>query len=241
VIDFLDDLDLTFRWVIGLLVYMKRWMRIERIPGVLASAYEKATRLAVESYYRQVATEVVSVFKSGCILDLGTGPGNLPVEILKRSPGIQIVAIDLSRPLIRLARARAQDAGLSQYISFEVGNAAKLSFDDNRFDMVISTGMLHSLRKPTAVLKEIHRVLKPGGEAWIYDPARIIQYIDRRQWKASLSARERFFLWLFGLIGLHKPIDVYSREQVVPLIMDAGFQSYTVEEGVGEIRIKLKK
>lgn len=197
--------------------------------------------MAVESYYRQVATEVVSVFKEGCMLDLGTGPGNLPVEIIKRAPGIQIVAIDLSRPLIRLAQARALDAGLSQYVSFEVGNAAKLSFVNNRFDMVISTGMLHSLRKPTAVLKEIYRVLKPGGEAWIYDPARITQYIDRRQWKASLSARERFFLWLFGLIGLHKPIAVYSRENVIPLIEDAGFHSYTVEEGDGEIRIKLKK
>ncbi len=58
---------------------MNKFFKIERIPGVLASSYEKATNLAIESYYHQVAEEVVSVFKEGTILDLGTGPGNLPV------------------------------------------------------------------------------------------------------------------------------------------------------------------
>ena len=208
---------------------------------MLASSHQKATYLAIESYYRQVAEEVIAVFNDGVILDLGTGPGNLPVEIVKRAPRIEIVGVDLSRQLIRMARTRALIGGLSDRISFEVGNAAKLRFADDTFDMVISTGMLHSLRKPAIVLTEINRVLKKGGEAWIYDPARIIQYIDRSKWKASLNIRARFFLWLFGLFGLHKPIAVYSRDQVIPMIEDAGFKKYRVEEREGEIQIKLTK
>ena len=39
---------------------MKSWIKIERIPGVLASAYEKATRLVIDSYYRHVAEEIVA-------------------------------------------------------------------------------------------------------------------------------------------------------------------------------------
>jgi ubiquinone/menaquinone biosynthesis C-methylase UbiE len=220
---------------------MKKWIKIERIPGVLASSYEKATKLAVESYYHQVAGEVVSVFKQGLLLDLGTGPGNLPVEIIKRAPEIQIVGIDLSRQLIRMARARALKAGFSKRIVFEVANAANLHFNDESFDMVISTGMLHSLKKPYKVLKEIYRVLKQGGEAWIFDPARITNYIDKSQWRASLNRRERFFLWLFGLLGLRKPIVLYSRDEIVPLIEAAGFIAYTVDEVDGEVRIKMKK
>lgn len=220
---------------------MRKWIKIERIPGVLASSYEKATKLAVESYYHQVAEEVVSVFKEGLLLDLGTGPGNLPVEIIKLAPGIQIVGVDLSRQLIRMARARALKAGFSKRIVFEVANAANLRFNDESFDMVISTGMLHSLKNPTKVLKEIYRVLKPGADAWILDPARITHYIDKSRWRASLNLRERFFLWLFGLLGLQKPIELYSRNEVVPKIEAAGFMSYTVDEGDGEIRIKLKK
>ena len=220
---------------------MKKWIKIERIPGVLASSYEKATKLAVESYYHRVAEEVVSVFKQGLLLDVGTGPGNLPVEIIKLAPGIQIVGVDLSRQLIRMARARARKAGFSQQIVFEVANAANLRFDDDSFDMVISTGMLHSLRKPSKVFKEIFRVLKQGGNAWVYDPARVTQHIEKRQWKSSLNARERFFLWFFGLLGLQKPIELYSRNEMVPIIEAAGFDSYAVDEGDGEIRIKMKK
>jgi len=220
---------------------MKKWIKLERIPGVLASSYEKATKLAIESYYREVAEEVVAVFNSGALLDLGTGPGNLPVEIIKRAPEIQIVGIDLSRRLIRMARSRVQSMNLSKHISFEVANAANLRFADDSFDMVISTGMLHSLKKPSNVLKEIYRVLKQGGEAWIFDPARITSYIDKRQWCASLNRRERFFLWLFGLLGLQKPIVLYSRDAIAPLIEAAGFISYTIDEADGEVRIKMKK
>jgi len=100
---------------------------------------------------------------------------------------------------------------------------------------------LHSLKNPINVLIEINRVLKPGGEVWIYDPARIIQFIDRNKGQASLSIRERFFLWLFGLLGLHEPIAVYSRGEVIPMIEAAGFKSHSIVEGDGEIRIKLKK
>jgi ubiquinone/menaquinone biosynthesis C-methylase UbiE len=220
---------------------MNKFLKIERIPGVLASSYEKATRLAIESYYGQVAGEIVSNFKEGSILDLGTGPGYLPVEIVKRSPAIKIVGVDLSRKLIQMANINAKKAGVSDSVSFEVGNAANLRYSNEAFDMVISTGMLHSLKNPINVLIEINRVLKKGGEAWIYDPARIIQFIDQKKWKASLNFPERFFLWFFGLLGLHKPIAVYRRDQVIPMIEAAGFKTHTIEEGQAEIRMKLKK
>jgi ubiquinone/menaquinone biosynthesis C-methylase UbiE len=220
---------------------MKQWIKIERIPGVLASSYEKATRMVIGEYYGQVAEEIVSVFKSGLILDLGTGPGYLPIEIVKRAPDINIIGVDLSRKLIQMAQANAANAGLSDQLSFEVGNSARLHFDNESFDMVISTGMLHSLKNPVAVLKEIYRVLKNGAEAWIYDPANVTPYIDKRKWKASLNIRERSFLWVFKLLGLHNPIAAYTREQVIPMIEATNFESFEIDERKNEIRIKLRK
>jgi ubiquinone/menaquinone biosynthesis C-methylase UbiE len=220
---------------------MKPWVKIERIPGVLASSYEKATRMVIEEYYGQVAEEIVSCFKSGVILDLGTGPGYLPIEIVRRAPEIKIIGVDLSRKLIQIAQANAASAGFSQQLRFEVGNSAELHFDNASFDMVISTGMLHSLNHPAAVLIEIHRVLKKGGEAWIYDPANVTAFIDKRKWKASLNYRERSFLWFFRLLGLHKPITAYTREQVMPMIEATDFESFEIDERQNEIRIKLRK
>jgi len=220
---------------------MKRWLQYERIPGVLASSYEKASRMVIEGYYSQVADEIVSNIRQGTILDLGTGPGYLPVEIVRRAPDVRITGVDLSRKLIRMARINVHKAGLSLQISFEVGNSARLRFDNSVFDMVISTGMLHSLKNPVHVLLEINRVLKHGAQAWIYDPANVIRYIDKKKWKASLNSRERFFLWIFGLFGLHKPIAIYRKSDVIPMVEAAGFNKYQIEEKKKEIRMKLTK
>jgi ubiquinone/menaquinone biosynthesis C-methylase UbiE len=220
---------------------MKAWIKIERIPGVLASAYEKATRMVIESYYRPVAREIVANLYEGTILDLGTGPGNLPIEIAKRSPTIKVIGVDLSRKLIEIARSNASKAGLADRLAFQSGNAGRLEFADSSFDMVISTGMLHSLKEPVAVLQEIHRVLKSGREAWIFDPARVASRVDRERWKASLTLRERFFLGLFKIFGLHKPIKTYTRKQAIVLIKQTDFKDFWIDEQEKEIKIKLKK
>jgi ubiquinone/menaquinone biosynthesis C-methylase UbiE len=220
---------------------MKRWIKIERIPGVLASAYEKATRLVIDSYYRCVAEEIVAHLTNGRILDLGTGPGYLPIEIVKRSSDIHITGVDLSRKLVKIARANAAKSGFADRLDFLSGNAGRLEFDDASFDLVISTGMLHSLKTPVNVLQEIYRVLKAGREAWIYDPAKVASAVDRKRWKASLNLRERFFLWLFKIFGLHKPIETYTREQATALIDKTDFKSFHIDARENEIRIKLQK
>lgn len=220
---------------------MKEWIKIERIPGVLASAYVKATRMVIESYYSPIAREIVANLNEGTILDLGTGPGYLPVEIVKGSASIKVVGVDLSRKLIEMARSNAAKAGLTDRLNFKVGNAGRLEFSDSSFDMVISTGMLHSLKEPVNVLQEIYRVLKPGTEAWIFDPARVASAVDRQKWKESLNLRENFFLWLFQLFGLHKPIKAYTREQAIAMVEKTDFGNYRIDALDNEIRIKLQK
>ena len=173
--------------------------------------------MVIDSYYSQVAEEIAAHLSGGILLDIGTGPGYLPIEIANRSSAVRIIGVDLSRKLIQMARSNAQEAGLSDRLKFQLGNAGRLEFEDSAFDMVISTGMLHSLKDPVRVLQEIYRVLKAGRQAWIFDPAKVSSTVDRQKWRASLNLRERFFLWLFGLFGLHKPIDIHTREQAPAL------------------------
>jgi ubiquinone/menaquinone biosynthesis C-methylase UbiE len=216
-------------------------IKIERIPGVLATAYEKSARMAIDSYYRSVAQEVVAHLTEGKILDIGTGPGYLPVEIARRSLNIRIIGIDLSRKLIDTARSKAAQEGLSDRLTFQRGNANRIAFDDSTFDMVISTGMLHSLKDPVKVIQEMYRVLKAGGQAWIFDPAKIGSGVDRKTWKASLNLRERFFYKLFQLAGLHKSARTYSREKAVAFVSKTDFKDYRIDAYDNEIRLKLKK
>lgn len=197
--------------------------------------------MVVERFYQKIADEILSDFKAGLVLDLGTGPGYLPIEIAKRSPKINVVGIDLCKKLIHIARANAAAAGLSSQLSFEIGNAARLRFQEASFDMVISTGMLHSLKDPVKVFREIHRLLKKDARAWILDPASVASLINRKEWWASLSFRDRFFLKLFKALGLHRPIKPYTRNQITPMIRAAGFQRFAIDEAAEEIKIVLEK
>lgn len=216
-------------------------MIIERIPRIFAPLYEKAAKMAGEQYYRELAKEVVSSLKAGRILDLGTGPGYLPIEIARISNAITVEGIDLSARLIETAKTNAVLAGLERRVHFQTGNAASLNFPDAAYDMVISTGMLHMLRNPVKVLKEIYRVLKPGGEAWIYDPARVSSQMSRDKWRASLSPRERWTFKLFQLFARINPPREYHREQMIALIKLTNFRRYEIAEEGGEMRIKLVK
>jgi len=220
---------------------LKRRFTIERIPGPLASLYEKASRLVIKGYYSQVAEEILSRCSHGLFLDLGTGPGYLPLELVKRAPGVRIIGVDLSRTFIRMARANAARAGCTARVHFEVGNAAHLRFRSEAFDGVASTGMLHVLRDPVSVLRECWRVLKPGQEAWIYDPARVSSYVDEAEWRASLNPFERLMYGLLPLFVRLNPPHSFTRKQVAEWIGRTPFRHYAIDERGNEFKITLIK
>lgn len=220
---------------------MKRGVILQRIPWLFASIYEKATRMVIKSYYNPLAAQIVSHLRSGFILDLGTGPGYLPIEIAKQSSSIKVHGMDLGRKLISVAKSNASRAGVDDRVSFEAGNAANLPLNDDLCDMVLSTGMLHCLKDPVRVLREIHRVLRPGCEAWIYDPAQVSSQIDFEAWKASMTLVEKFAYRIFLLFTKVNPPQVYNREQVEAMISKTDFVDFRIDERDGEMKITLTK
>ncbi len=97
------------------------------------------------------------------ILDVGCGIGHGAVPMAAHFPGAEFHAIDVAAPMLRYAFARAESMG--QGIHFSQQNAEALRFDDNTFDLVVTTAVMHELSTSGIknIMAEIHRVLKPGG------------------------------------------------------------------------------
>ncbi len=143
-------------------------MKIEGIHGPAGYLYYFTTKTR-KGCYETLAQEIISKLNSGRVLDIGTGAGNLPIEIAKREPNLEIIGIDLSKTLIKIARDMAKREGADDTVRFEIGSAYDLKFEDSYFDLVISSGVIHHLKYPMKAFNEIYRILKPNKEAWIYD------------------------------------------------------------------------
>jgi ubiquinone/menaquinone biosynthesis C-methylase UbiE len=133
--------------------------------------YQRVSGLVAAPMYRRVAREVAaaSLPAGARVLDVGTGPGLVPVRIGRRAPHLRVDAVDLSPEMIEQARVNIAAAGLADRVTATVADVADLPFEDGAFDLVVSSISQHHWADPVAGLAEIVRVLRPGAEAWIYD------------------------------------------------------------------------
>ena len=100
------------------------------------------------------------------LLDLGCGAGENSVYFAKK--GARCVACDYSPGMVEVALELAAANGVE--IEGCTANAIALDFPDNTFDIVYASNLLHHLPDPQACIREMHRVLKPGGKACFWDP-----------------------------------------------------------------------
>jgi SAM-dependent methyltransferase len=102
---------------------------------------------------------IAAIEQPARILELGTGTGAGALALAERFPGAEITAVDLSAEMIDEARRKLTD-GAHDNIRFERADAAKLPFEDGRFDLVCQLNL-------PLYATEIARVLQPGGNVVI--------------------------------------------------------------------------
>lgn len=136
-----------------------------------ADRYDQLASRLLHGLYARVAADVAAAgLDDGArVLDVGTGPGRVPLAIAQALPGLRVEGLDLSAEMIARARRNAADAALDDRVRFTVGDVADLPHPDATFDLIVSTMSQHHWPDAAAGFRELRRVLRPGGQIWIYD------------------------------------------------------------------------
>ena len=98
------------------------------------------------------------------VLDLGCGGGFVSEELARR--GAQVMGVDPAAPLLNVARRHASQNSLN--IDYREGSGEQVPAADSHFDIVVCVDVLEHVNNLDSVLREVHRVLKPGG-LFLYD------------------------------------------------------------------------
>jgi arsenite methyltransferase len=103
------------------------------------------------------------------VLDVGSGAGTDSLVAAQMiGPGGRVTGVDMTPEMLAKARAAAAEMGASN-VEFLEGEAERLPFEDESFDVVISNGVIDLIPDKDAVFFEIQRVLRPGGRIQIAD------------------------------------------------------------------------
>jgi ubiquinone/menaquinone biosynthesis C-methylase UbiE len=145
--------------------------------------HEAFGNLSQENYNRwfiPLADHILSYSNSQDldILDVGSGPGLLAKELGSRSKRFTIMGVDISNDALNIAKKKC---GSNPNISFKKGSVYDLPFDDDIFDIVVCKDSFHHFHNPPKALKEMWRVLKPGGILYMQDLRRDVpMYLLKR-------------------------------------------------------------
>ena len=134
-------------------------------------AYDTHSRLLFGSLFGAIASDIATrASPAARLLEVGCGPGHLSIR-LARDYRLDMTGLDLDPAMIERARDNAarRSKAEGRPSTFIVGDVAALPFEGSAFDLVVSTFSMHHWSDPAAGLREIHRVLRPGGTALIWD------------------------------------------------------------------------
>jgi ubiquinone/menaquinone biosynthesis C-methylase UbiE len=136
------------------------------MEGIIASWYAKNTAKDLPEFEACAARIAAHLAPQSRALEVAPGPGYLAIALAKLGPH-RIAGIDISRTFVRIAAENAARAGVA--VEFQLGDAAAIPYSSDTFDFIVCRAAFKNFSDPVGALREMHRVLRPGGESLIID------------------------------------------------------------------------
>ncbi|ADG76351.1 Methyltransferase type 11 [Cellulomonas flavigena DSM 20109] len=140
------------------------------VDYTVPAAYQRSTgRFFTVLQWRAAQRASRDAPQGGRVLDVGSGPGALVRTLARRRPDLRVDGLDVTPQMVAHARGVLARAGLAGRTAVTVGDAAAMPFADASFDVVVSTMSFHHWSPLATAVREVLRVLRPTGTAYLYD------------------------------------------------------------------------
>ncbi len=217
----------------------------KNLPAFGAWLYSMMVRGAsLQQQNQEIARDLSLRIDQGKLLDVGTGPGRLLYEIHSLQPGIKLFGIDVSEAMIQQARSIL--AGIE--VDLRVGNIRSTDYQSDFFDLITCTGSLYLWDDPWEGLEEIHRILRAGKTAYLYETHKDF---NRHHFRETLRAnlkRESILRRLLTPHFLKQQLRMtYAIHEMIEIIERTRFREYYQLNKISLaglaiwVRIELKK
>ena len=179
---------------------MDRILEPELMTGeAQAVAYAKADFAEVNQGFVDRFRACFPKAVGGAMVDLGCGPGDIPVRFARVLPGFTITAVDGSEPMIALARQAGKEAGVEDRVRLLCARLPMLPLPLQSFDAVVSNSLVHHMPDPRLFWNEVVRLGRPGATVLIMDllrpesPGRAREIVEQYSGSEAPVLKEDFF------------------------------------------------
>jgi len=146
--------------------------QVEQMFDNIAPTYDVLNhRLSgdIDKRWRRKAIEQLAPFRPQTMLDIATGTGDFALLAARMLQPQQLIGADISEGMMAVGRQKVQRQGLEKIISFRREDCMQLSFADESFDAVTAAFGIRNFKDLDTCLRELHRVLRPGGHLSIVE------------------------------------------------------------------------
>ena len=190
-----------------------------------AEVYARADFNEVNQVFAERLAELAAGMEEAVALDLGTGPGDIPLRILRLRPRWRIAALDASAAMLALGQKAAWAAGAAS-LSFIRADAKNAPFCRRTFDVIFSNSILHHVADVKPFWAELARVAKSGALVLLRDLARPASREEARLIVETYSGNEPELLkeeFYRSLLAAYTPAEVKAQ------LVRAGIRGLKVE------------
>lgn len=146
--------------------------QVELMFDNIAPTYDKLNhRLSwdIDKGWRRKAIRQLEPFAPKTLLDIATGTGDFAILAAKMLRPEKLIGADISEGMMEIGRQKVKAEGMESVVSFEKEDCLNLSYEDGTFDAVTAAFGIRNFADLDCGLKEMHRVLKPGGHLSIVE------------------------------------------------------------------------